>query len=132
MPQRPYLPLGSLRAVLAYPDEAATISDAAASSILDAVGLARLTSSLDVVDRWDRNLSADEQQALAFARIALQAPKWVICDNAMSALHDDMRHRICALLAKYMSGATLVLMTQRPVSHPFITRTLTLRRLPAE
>ncbi|MBZ0209277.1 MAG: ABC transporter ATP-binding protein/permease, partial [Hyphomicrobium sp.] len=84
--ERPYLPLGTLRSAVAYPLQPGGFDDAAIRSALQQVGLDYLVSSLDRDERWDRMLSLDEQQRLAFARLLLQRPKWAFLDDALSAL----------------------------------------------
>ena len=86
MPQRPYLPPGTLRAAVSYPEEADRFDDAALGAALERVDLGHLVPALDQTDRWDRKLSLDEQQRLAFARLLLHAPRWVFLDDAIGAL----------------------------------------------
>ncbi len=81
VPRKPYFPLGTLREVLNHAD--AAVSDTEISAVLAEVGLARLSSSLDRSARWERELSDDEQRLLAFARLVLRQPKWVIIDEAL-------------------------------------------------
>ena len=78
MPQRPYLPLGTLRAAVCYPAEPGHFDEAAVVAALERVDLGHLVPSLDRTDRWDRQLPLDEQQRLAFARLLLHAPRWVV------------------------------------------------------
>src|SRR3546814_16388637 len=86
----PYLPRGSLREILAYPGAADAYDDAAFKRALDHVGLGRLVALLDVTERWERELSKDEQMTLVFARILLQSPPWVLIDDAFGALDYDL------------------------------------------
>jgi putative ATP-binding cassette transporter len=90
----PYLPRGTLREVLAYPAKVAGFTDAAFEHALARLGLDRLLSRLDLLRRWDRELSQDEQMSLAFARIVLQAPRWVLIDDAFGSLDDDALERV--------------------------------------
>ena len=78
MPQRPYLPLGTLRAAVCYPAEPGRFDEAAVVAALERVDLGHLVPSLDRTERWDRQLPLDEQQRLAFARLLLHAPRWVV------------------------------------------------------
>jgi len=89
LPQKPYLPLGSLRRALYYPGTAAG-SDEVLQAALRKVGLEKFVTRLDEVDDWSRILSLGEQQRLAFARVLLQKPDWVFLDEATSAL-DELR-----------------------------------------
>ena len=98
MPQRPYLPPGTLRAALAYPAGPDRFADGAVRAALERVGLGHLAASLDREARWDRELSAEERQRLAFARILLHAPRWVVLDDADPALDEETRAGPCARL----------------------------------
>ena len=99
LPQKPYLPLGSLRRALYYPGTAAG-SDAALQAVLVKVGLDKLVTRLDEVDDWSRILSLGEQQRLAFARVLLQKPDWVFLDEATSALDEPREAEVYELLKK--------------------------------
>ena len=99
LPQKPYLPLGSLRRALYYPGTAAG-SDAALQAVLVKVGLDKFVTRLDEVDDWSRILSLGEQQRLAFARVLLQKPDWVFLDEATSALDEPREAEVYELLKK--------------------------------
>ena len=99
LPQKPYLPLGSLRRALYYPGTAAG-SDAALQAVLVKVGLDKFVTRLDEVDDWSRILSLGEQQWLAFARVLLQKPDWVFLDEATSALDEPREAEVYELLKK--------------------------------
>jgi vitamin B12/bleomycin/antimicrobial peptide transport system ATP-binding/permease protein len=94
MPQRPYLPLGSLRAAVSYPSEPDRFDNTAVRGALERVDLGHLVASLDRDDRWDKELSLDEQQRLAFARLLLHAPRWVLLDDGTGALEDQHRRLV--------------------------------------
>lgn len=96
----PYLPRGSLRDVLAYPCKVGDFGDGDFSRALSRLGLARLAPSLDVTKRWDQELSQDEQLSLAFARIVLQAPPWLIVDDALGSLDDEGLRRVVDIFEK--------------------------------
>ena len=108
MPQRPYLPLGTLRAAVCYPAEPGHFDEAAVVAALERVDLGHLVPSLDRTDRWDRQLPLDEQQRLAFARLLLHAPRWVVLDDAISALGDLHRRLVLSLCDRELVGATLI------------------------
>ncbi|TDU25773.1 putative ATP-binding cassette transporter [Panacagrimonas perspica] len=96
----PYLPRGSLREVLAYPSRVADFGEGAFAVALSRLGLGRLAPSLDVTKRWDQELSQDEQLSLAFARIVLQAPPWLIIDDALGSLDDEGLRRVVDIFQK--------------------------------
>jgi putative ATP-binding cassette transporter len=114
LPQKPYIPIGSLRDAVAYPGAAADLGDEAIRSALDEVGLPRLAERLDERDNWSMQLSGGEQQRLAVARALLQAPDWVFLDEATSALDDAGERQLHELLARRLPTATLVSIAHRP------------------
>ena len=107
LPQRPYLPLGSLRRALAYPRTAAGTDEELAAALRD-VGLERLVGDLDPIDDWSRILSLGEQQRLAFARVLLVKPQWVFLDEATSALDEPREQEMYELLKKRLPGLSIV------------------------
>jgi len=128
LPQRPYLPLGTLRAAACYPAEAGRFGDPAIRAALERVGLRRLTSMLDIEQRWDRALEMDEQQCLAFARLLLHKPTWVLIDDAMSALDDEHRLEILSIFEHELAGTALIMTARTPGRDGFFGRTVHLTR----
>jgi putative ATP-binding cassette transporter len=100
MPRTPYLPPGTLREVLAYPANTDKFEAADYGAALTRLKLERLIPMLDIPHRWDRELSEDEQQTLAFARLLLHAPPWVLIDEVLDSLDDDARQSILDLFGK--------------------------------
>jgi vitamin B12/bleomycin/antimicrobial peptide transport system ATP-binding/permease protein len=130
LPQQPYLPLGSLRSAISYPAETGSFGDDPMRTALGRVGLSRLAGSLDRRARWDKDLTLDEQQALAFARVLLHAPKWVFIDDALSASEPAVRKTVMEVFQRELAGST-VLSTGRGNSEDGIyARTLHLIRCP--
>ncbi len=128
MPQRPYLPLGTLSGALCYPAGPDGFPEAAQSAALTRVGLERLVDQLPVRERWDRVLSLGEQQRLAFARLMLHQPKWIFMDEATAALDEANQDAMMQLVLDEMPGAALISIGHRPGLEAFHTRTLKLRR----
>jgi vitamin B12/bleomycin/antimicrobial peptide transport system ATP-binding/permease protein len=126
LPARAYVPPGTLRAGLAYPHSAEDIDEAAISGALSAVGLEHLRPLLDTTDRWDRQLNEDEKQSLAFARVLLQRPKWLVVNGAFEQLDPASRARIEALFAGPLANLGLVHIGQESVRESFFTRKLRL------
>ncbi len=122
LPQRPYLPLGSLRAVLAYPDTPESLSDDAARATLDAVELGTLSDELDHVDAWARRLSPGEQQRLAIARALLYRPDWLFLDEPTSALDPEASELLFGLLSSKLPGTALVTISHDPEAKRFHDR----------
>jgi putative ATP-binding cassette transporter len=114
LPQRPYLPLGSLRTVVAYPDDPATYGDARLREVLEAVGLGHLADHLDEEAAWAQRLSGGEQQRLAVARAVLGAPDWLFLDEATASLDPESEAQVYALLRRVLPGTTIVSIAHRP------------------
>ena len=91
MPVRAYTPAGTLREALAYPHQHTKFDPADMAKALADVGLAHLQSKLDVEERWDRQLTDDERQTLAFARVILQKPSWIVLNDALDILNPTSR-----------------------------------------
>jgi putative ATP-binding cassette transporter len=124
MPQRPYLPPGTLRAAVTYPAAPDRFDDGAVRTALERVDLGHLLPALDRTERWDRQLPLDEQQRLAIARLLLHAPRWVFLDDAISALDDEHRRLVLSLYERELVGATLIRLGRDAVLDGFWTRTL--------
>ncbi len=100
MPRIPYLPPGTLREILAYPSGVTAFQAEVFAKALVRVGLERLVARLDSAERWDRELSEDEQQTLAFARVVVHAPSWVLIDEVLDAFEDDARDLVADIFVK--------------------------------
>jgi putative ATP-binding cassette transporter len=108
LPQRPYLPLGTLADALAYPRAAAEMSREALADALRAVGLPQLVDRLDEEGNWAQRLSIGEQQRLAFARVLLARPEIVFLDEATSALDEAAEMSLYRLLREACWQPTIV------------------------
>lgn len=108
MPRAPYFPPGNLRGVIAYPLDIKKFSDDALEKLLQRAGLGRLSASLDSVARWDRVLTDDERQCLAFARLILQQPKWIVIDGALDGLDTEAYQRIRDMLDDELKEAAII------------------------
>ncbi len=93
LPQKPYLPVGSLRDVLVYPNGDPDVSDDVLKDLLVSLNLKHLVNNISEVNMWSQILSLGEQQYLAFGRIFLQKPQWIFMDEATSAL-DERSERL--------------------------------------
>nr|MCV4209080.1 ATP-binding cassette domain-containing protein [Roseomonas sp. SXEYE001] len=130
MPQRPYLPLGTLRGAIAYPAAPRKFPDVAMRAALTRCGLPHLTGQLDEEERWDRILSLGEQQRLAFARLLLHRPRWVFMDEATAALDETNQDLMMALFRDELSESALISIGHRPGLEAYHDRKLTLIRSP--
>jgi vitamin B12/bleomycin/antimicrobial peptide transport system ATP-binding/permease protein len=114
LPQRPYIPLGTLRTALLYPDTDRAIDDERLKAVLKKVGLSHLGPRLDEEDQWTSILSGGEQQRLAFARLLVDPPDIVIMDEATSALDEDSQARMMEFLRTDLASATVLHVGHRP------------------
>lgn len=114
LPQRPYLPIGSLRDAVAYPTAGQGFDDATLKEVLTACQLPEMAERLNEVDHWAQRLSTGEQQRIAFARALLNRPDWLFLDEATSALDETMERELYGLLAQRLPNTTLVSIAHRP------------------
>jgi putative ATP-binding cassette transporter len=126
VPQRPYLPLGPLRAIVSYPAEEDAFPDERIREVLELLGLGQLAPRLDETDAWAQQLSPNEQQRLAIARVLLNAPDWVFLDKATSALDEQTEQRVYALLAERLPHMTVISVAHRPEVAAYHTRRWTI------
>ncbi len=108
VPQKPYVPVGSLRNALIYPDFESSPSDREITEALHACGLGDLSDRLDAPENWDNILSGGERQRLAFARLLLKKPDVVILDEATSALDAAGQLAMLRLVSERFSEATII------------------------
>src|SRR5882724_675417 len=124
LPQKPYLPIGTLREVVSYPMQAAGVTDAALREALEAVGLPKLVARLDESTHWAMQLSPGEQQRIAFARALIQKPDWLFLDEATSAVDETTEQRLYALVKERLAGTTVISIGHRATLRPFHARRL--------
>lgn len=108
LPRTPYLPPGTLHEVLAYPLESTRFSNDDCAAALAVMGLEHLVPRLDRAERWERELNEDEQQALAFARVALHRPPWLLIDEVLDALEEADLKRVTDLFEKTLSRTAVI------------------------
>jgi putative ATP-binding cassette transporter len=126
LPQRPYLPLGTLRNAATYPSPPEAFSDADVRRALERCDLGNLLPKLDLEERWDRELSLGEQERIAFARLLLHKPSWVFLDEATAALDEDSQRHIMGLFDVELKNTTVLSIGHRPDLAVYHTRTLQL------
>jgi putative ATP-binding cassette transporter len=130
MPQRPYLPLGTMRAAITYPDAPDAFETADVEAAVKRVGLAEFLPVLDFEGRLDKSLSLGQQQLIGFARLLLHRPSWVFLDEATSALDEVSQRRVMSIFDHELHGATVLSIGHRPGLNAFHTRVLHLVRTP--
>jgi vitamin B12/bleomycin/antimicrobial peptide transport system ATP-binding/permease protein len=128
LPQRPYVPLGTLRAALCYPASPDSFEDSEVRAALQRCGLPEFEGDLDRDERWDRTLSLGQQQRVAFARVLLHKPRWVFMDEATSALDDENQASMLTLFTEELVGASVLSIGHRPGLEEFHTRTLHIKK----
>jgi putative ATP-binding cassette transporter len=128
MPQRPYIPLGTLRHAVLYPATDLDVPDEKIQEAIKRCGLGHLLPRLDEEDNWDGILSGGEKQRVAFARLLVNPPDIVIMDEATSALDEESQARMMEFLRTDLIDATVLSVTHRPGLEEFFEREINLVR----
>ena len=127
MPQKPYVPLGTLRRAVAYPLSPDEVDDALLRKTVEEVGLGQFLDRLDdETTMWENVLSGGEKQRLAFARALIQRPETIIMDEATAALDPLGQEQMMRLLLERVPEATVISVGHRPELEAFHTRKLVL------
>lgn len=127
-PQRPYLPMGTLRRAATYPNAAETRSVGEIADVLKKVELGHLIERLDEEGLWDQTLSGGEKQRLAFARVLLHRPDVIVLDEATAALDSPSQTRLMEVLSRELPNVTVVSIGHRAELADFHHRKITLLR----
>jgi putative ATP-binding cassette transporter len=127
LPQRPYLPIGVLRDVVAYPMAGSGVGDATLREALELVGLNELAARLDESAHWALRLSPGEQQRIAFARALIQKPEWLFLDEATSAVDEASEARLYRLLRERLPDTAVFSVGHRATLHSFHARRLVIQ-----
>jgi putative ATP-binding cassette transporter len=127
LPQKPYLPIGTLREVVSYPMAVRGVDDVTLREALEAVGLRDLAGRLNEVGHWALQLSPGEQQRIAFARALVQKPDWLFLDEATSAVDEAAEARLYRLVRERLAGTTVFSVGHRATLRPFHSRQLLVR-----
>ena len=114
LPQKPYLPIGTLEAAVSYPAPHGTYDETSLKTALVDVGLEKLTDKLGLDDNWTQRLSGGEQQRLAIVRALLAAPDWLLLDEATSAMDIELERRTYETIARRLPDTTVVSIAHRP------------------
>jgi putative ATP-binding cassette transporter len=132
LPQKPYIPIGTLRDAVKYPDEASQATDAEIVAALEAVKLGHLGNRLDEVAHWTNTLSGGEQQRLAAARALVFKPDWLFLDEATASLDEAMETAVYEALKQRLPAMTMVSIGHRPSLRKWHDRQVELRRAQGE
>ena len=124
LPQKPYLPIGTLKLAVIYPALPESTDDAEVREVLDAVGLRALGADLTREENWAQVLSGGEQQRVAFARALINKPEWLFLDEASAALPEAAQGELYALLRDRLPQTTLVSIGHRDSLAEFHARRL--------
>jgi putative ATP-binding cassette transporter len=127
LPQKPYLPIGTLREVVSYPMPAGGVDDVTLHEALGAVGLSGLAGRLGEAGHWALQLSPGEQQRIAFARALIQKPDWLFLDEATSAVDEATEARLYRLVRERLPGTTVFSVGHRATLRSFHSRQLLVR-----
>ena len=127
LPQKPYLPIGTLREVVSYPMPAGGVDDVTLREALEAVGLSGLAGRLSEAGHWALQLSPGEQQRIAFARALVQKPDWLFLDEATSAVDEATEARLYRLVRERLAGTTVFSVGHRATLRSFHSRQLLVR-----
>ena len=128
LPQKPYVPVGTLRRAVAYPGAAEDWTVEQIGKALHKVGLDHLADKVEDEAPWDQTLSGGEKQRLAFARLLLHMPDIVVLDEATSALDEKSQDRMMEMLTKELPNATIVSVAHRVELEAFHSRKIVLER----
>jgi vitamin B12/bleomycin/antimicrobial peptide transport system ATP-binding/permease protein len=124
LPQKPYLPLGTLREALIYPRETSDVPEARLAEVMERVGLGAFTARLGETDNWAHRLSVGEQQRLSFARVLLTEPNLVFLDEATAALDEPSEAGFYRMLREAPWHPTIVSVGHRGTLAQFHDRSI--------
>jgi len=128
LPQRPYFPVGSLKAAIVYPSEAGAYSSDLVGNVLTEVGLPQLASRLEEEAHWNRMLSLGEQQRLGLARALLHAPQYLFLDEATASLDEASEAALYQLMKQKLPATTVISIGHRSTLEAFHQRHVALAR----
>jgi len=128
LPQKPYIPTGTLRRAVSYPRPADSWTPDEIDKALEKVGLEQLKEKIEDDAPWDHTLSGGEKQRLAFARLLLHKPNIIVLDEATSALDEKTQDIIMGMLIEELPDATVLSVAHRVELEAFHTRKITLEK----
>jgi len=126
LPQRPYIPIGTLRRAITYPGAVDEVPDQEVKQAMQQVGLSELIERLDEKRPWDQTLSGGEKQRVAFARLLVHKPDIIVMDEATSALDPGSQEHLMQTLQESLPKTTIISVGHRPELEKFHERKLVL------
>ncbi|HTV31730.1 MAG TPA: ABC transporter ATP-binding protein/permease [Methylocella sp.] len=122
--QQHYLPPGTLRGGLAYPAAPGQFTDDVYLVALQRMKLVHLAPLLDKAARWEKELTSEDQHKLAFARLLLHKPRWILLDEALDPIDDDIRNLILDVFTHELAEAAIINIGRADTQGGFFTRVL--------
>lgn len=129
VPHTPYVPGGTLREAICFPEDGDAYDEAAVEAAMEKVGLGRLKGRIDTQARWDRLLDTEEQKAIGFAHLLLAKPKWVILDDVLEGLESEVQAMLSGLLAEMTDVTVIYVGRNEAYMHAMSPRVLHLQAL---
>jgi vitamin B12/bleomycin/antimicrobial peptide transport system ATP-binding/permease protein len=127
LPQKPYIPLGTLRTALAYPGSPSDFAEAEIIGAMEKLGLSALIPRLDEQDLWARTLSGGEQQRVAIVRALLKKPDWLFLDEATAAMDEPLEAKVYQILREMLPNTTIVSIGHRATLLNFHNRRIDMK-----
>ena len=121
-----YIPPGTLRNALAYPSQPSQFTSEDYIAVLGRTELAHLAPDLDRVASWERELTSEEQQKFAIARLLLRKPRWIVLDQAIDHIDEDTRGLVLEVFGQELADAAIVNVGEANTQGGFFTRVLRL------
>lgn len=131
VPQVAYVPGGTLREALAFPERPEAYEKAAVEAALDKVGLHSLIARLDTRARWDKMLDGDQQKAIGFARLLLVRPRWIIFDEVLEGMEPELQETMAKLLTSMPESGMIYIGRSEAYLEALKPRVLHLQALPS-
>lgn len=126
VPERPYIPKGTLREAITYPKHGEAFDDAAVRNAMTTAGLAHLLPQIDVANGWGKDLSLGDQQRLSIARLLLLKPDWAMLDDSLSAVDEASEHALLRALAEHLPQVAIIATSRSRGVDGFYRRTIEL------